>query len=299
MRLFGAEERMERIKKITPDDTPIEANILSGVIESSQKRLESVNFERRKNVLMYDDVNNQQRKIIYSQRREILEDGNMRDKIIDMMEQVAENAAYSCAPSEEHEEWDFAPLKAKFRGILCTDDDFNYTDDELKKLKVEELSEELYRRAVARYEYQEGLFGEQMREIERVVLLRCIDELWMDHIDYMQDLKGGIGLNAYAQRNPVNEYKLIGADAFDSMIADIRENTVRAVLSAVPRTEIKREQMAKEQSASIENIGGDKPAKKKPMVKKAAEKVGRNDPCPCGSGKKCKKCCGAADGSDD
>ena len=299
MRLFGAEERMERIKKITPDDTPIEANILSGVIESSQKRLESVNFERRKNVLMYDDVNNQQRKIIYSQRREILEDGNMRDKIIDMMEQVAENAAYSCAPSEEHEEWDFAPLKAKFRGILCTDDDFNYTDDELKKLKVEELSEELYRRAVARYEYQEGLFGEQMREIERVVLLRCIDELWMDHIDYMQDLKGGIGLNAYAQRNPVNEYKLIGADAFDSMIADIRENTVRAVLSAVPRTEIKREQMAKEQSASIENIGGDKPAKKKPMVKKAAEKVGRNDPCPCGSGKKYKKCCGAADGSDD
>ena len=299
MRLFGAEERMERIKKITPDDTPIEANILSGVIESSQKRLESVNFERRKNVLMYDDVNNQQRKIIYSQRREILEDGNMRDKIIDMMEQVAENAAYSCAPSEEHEEWDFAPLKAKFRGILCTDDDFNYTDDELKKLKVEDLSEELYRRAVARYEYQEGLFGEQMREIERVVLLRCIDELWMDHIDYMQDLKGGIGLNAYAQRNPVNEYKLIGADAFDSMIADIRENTVRAVLSAVPRTEIKREQMAKEQSASIENIGGDKPAKKKPMVKKAAEKVGRNDPCPCGSGKKYKKCCGAADGSDD
>ena len=299
MRLFGAEERMERIKKITPDDTPIEANILSGVIESSQKRLESVNFERRKNVLMYDDVNNQQRKIIYSQRREILEDGNMRDKIIDMMEQVAENAAYSCAPSEEHEEWDFAPLKAKFRGILCTDDDFNYTDDELKKLKVEELSEELYRRAVERYEYQEGLFGEQMREIERVVLLRCIDELWMDHIDYMQDLKGGIGLNAYAQRNPVNEYKLIGADAFDSMIADIRENTVRAVLSAVPRTEIKREQMAKEQSASIENIGGDKPAKKKPVVKKAAEKVGRNDPCPCGSGKKYKKCCGAADGSDD
>ena len=299
MRLFGAEERMERIKKITPDDTPIEANILSGVIESSQKRLESVNFERRKNVLMYDDVNNQQRKIIYSQRREILEDGNMRDKIIDMMEQVAENAAYSCAPSEEHEEWDFAPLKAKFRGILCTDDDFNYTDDELKKLKVEELSEELYRRAVARYEYQEGLFGEQMREIERVVLLRCIDELWMDHIDYMQDLKGGIGLNAYAQRNPVNEYKIIGADAFDAMIADIRENTVRAVLSAVPRTEIKREQMAKEQSASIENIGGDKPMKKKPMVKKAAEKVGRNDPCPCGSGKKYKKCCGAADGSDD
>ncbi len=299
MRLFGAEERMERIKKLTPDDTAIEANLLSGVIESSQKRLESVNFERRKNVLMYDDVNNQQRKIIYSQRREILEDGNMRDKIIDMIEQVAENAAYSCAPSEEHGEWDFASLKAKFRGIICTDDDFDYSPEELKKLKVEELSEEINKRAVARYEYQESVFGEQIREIERVVLLRCIDELWMDHIDYMQDLKGGIGLNAYAQRNPVNEYKIIGADAFDAMISDIRENTVRAVLSAVPKTEIKREQMAKEQSASIENIGGDKPMKKKPVVKKAAEKVGRNDLCPCGSGKKYKKCCGAVDGSND
>ena len=115
----------------------------------------------------------------------------------------------------------------------------------------------------------------------------------------MAGFKGSIGLNAYAQRNPVNEYKLVGAEAFDDMIAEIRENTVRAILSAVPRTEIKREQMAKEQSASIENIGGDKPAKKKPTVKKAAEKVGRNDPCPCGSGKKYKKCCGAADGSDD
>ena len=297
MRLFGAEERMERIKKITPDDTPIEANILSGVIESSQKRLESVNFERRKNVLMYDDVNNQQRKIIYSQRREILEDGNMREKIIDMIEQVTENAAFACAPSEEHEDWDFATLKAKFRGIICSDDDFDYTPDELKKLKVETLAEELYKRAIARYEYQEGVFG-NIREVERVILLRCIDELWMDHIDYMQDLKGGIGLNAYAQRNPVNEYKIIGADAFDSMIADIRENTVRAILSAIPTTEIKREQVAKEQSASIENIGGDKPAKKKPVVKKAAEKVGRNDDCPCGSGKKYKKCCGAVNGGN-
>ncbi len=299
MRLFGAEERMERIKKITPDDTPIEASILSGVIESSQKRLESVNFERRKNVLMYDDVNNQQRKIIYSQRREILEDGNMRDKIIDMIEQAVENAVAIATSPDEREDWDFATLKSKFRGIICTDDDFNYTEDELKRLKPAALTEELYKRAIARYEYQESVFGEQMREIERVVLLRCIDELWMDHIDYMQDLKGGIGLNAYAQRNPVNEYKIVGADAFDDMIAEIRENTVRAILSAVPRTEIKREQMAKEQSASIENIGGDKPAKKKPMVKKAAEKVGRNDPCPCGSGKKYKKCCGAADGSDD
>ncbi len=299
MRLFGAEERMEKIKKITPDDTPIEASILSGVIESSQKRLESVNFERRKNVLMYDDVNNQQRKIIYSQRREILEDGNMRDKIIDMIEQAVENAVAIATSPDEREDWDFATLKSKFRGIICTDDDFNYTEDELKHLKPAALTEELYKRAIARYEYQESVFGEQMREIERVVLLRCIDELWMDHIDYMQDLKGGIGLNAYAQRNPVNEYKIVGAEAFDDMIAEIRENTVRAILSAVPRTEIKREQMAKEQSASIENIGGDKPAKKKPMVKKAAEKVGRNDPCPCGSGKKYKKCCGAADGSDD
>ena len=299
MRLFGAEERMEKIKKITPDDTPIEASILSGVIESSQKRLESVNFERRKNVLMYDDVNNQQRKIIYSQRREILEDGNMREKICDMIQQAVEDAVMECTASDLHEEWDLATLKAKFRGIICTDEDLTFEPDELKKLKPEALTDMLTKRAYERYEYQESVFGEQMREIERVILLRCIDELWMDHIDYMQDLKSGIGLNAYAQRNPVNEYKIIGADAFDAMICEIREKTVRAILSAVPRAEIKREQLAKEQSASIENIGGDKPAKKKPVVKKAAEKVGRNDPCPCGSGKKYKKCCGAVDGADD
>ena len=299
MRLFGAQERMEKIKAMTPDDTPIEAGILSGVIESSQKRLESVNFERRKHVLMYDDVNNQQRKIIYAERLEILEDGNMRDKIVDMIEQTVSDIVTRCTASDEKSEWDFSALTSGFNYVICSEQDADFSGDELKKLKIADLNEMFVKKAMERYEYQETVFGEAMREIERVILLRAIDELWMEHIDYMQDLKNGIGLNAYAQRNPVNEYKIIGADAFEAMIDDIREKTVRAILTAVPKTEIKREQVAKEQSASIENIGGDKPAKKAPVVKKAAEKVGRNDLCPCGSGLKYKKCCGKASGSDE
>ncbi len=299
MRLFGAEERMAKIKSITPDDTPIEAGILSGVIESSQTRLESVNFERRKHVLMYDDVNNQQRKLIYAQRLEILEDGDMRDKIKDMIEQTVGDMVARCTASDEVDEWDFTPLTVGFNNVICSKDDEDLQPENLKNLKQSHLVDKFVSKAMERYHYQEEVFGEHIREIERVILLRSIDQLWMEHIDYMQDLKSGIGLNAYAQRNPVNEYKLIGADAFDAMVDDIRETTVRAILTAMPRGEIKREQVAKEQSASIENIGGDKAAPKKPVVKKAAEKVGRNDPCPCGSGKKYKKCCGASEGVQD
>ncbi len=291
MRLFGNEDRMARIMSFAPDDMPIEAKLLSGVIESSQKRLESVNFERRKTVLTYDDVMNQQRNMIYSQRAEILEEGNMREKIVDMINETIEEAVAFCTASDSREDWDFSSIPPKFFTLCTGPDDFKYSGDELKKLKPETVVKELQDRAAKRYAYQEETFGEQMREIERVLLLRAIDEHWMDHIDYMSDLRGSIGLNAYAQRDPVNEYKLVGADAFDAMIAEIRESTVRAVLAVEPRREIKRESIAVERKATTSASDGT--VKKKPTVKK--QDIGRNDPCPCGSGKKYKKCCGAAD----
>lgn len=295
MRLFGSEERMSRIMSLTPDDTPIEAKLLSGVIESSQKRLESVNFERRKNVLSYDDIMNQHRNTIYSQRQEILEEGNMRDKIVGMInETIADEVAY-CTSSEHKEDWNFSTITSNFPFLCTSADEFVYSSDELKKLKADDVVSTLQKRAEERYAFQEQTFGDSMREIERVILLRSIDELWMDHIDYMAELKGSIGLNAYAQRNPLTEYKLVGAEAFDTMINDIRMNTVRAVLSVQPKREIKRESVAVERKASATGPS-DGSAKKKPVVKK--QNVGRNDPCPCGSGKKYKKCCGAAEGEE-
>ncbi len=292
MRLFGNEDRMAKIMSFAPDDMPIEAKLLSGVIESSQKRLESLNFERRKNVLTYDDVMNQQRNMIYSQRQEILEEGNMREKIVDMINETIEEAVEFCTSSDSKEDWDFSSLPPKFMTLCKGPDEFKYSKEELKKLKPETVVQELQERAAKRYEYEESQFGESMREIERVILLRSIDEHWMDHIDYMSDLRGSIGLNAYAQRDPVAEYKLVGADAFDAMIAEIRESTVRTVLSVEPRREeIKRESVAVERKATTSASDGT--VKKKPVVKK--QDVGRNDLCPCGSGKKYKKCCGAAD----
>ncbi len=288
MRLFGNEGRMEKIMSFAPDDMPIEAKILSGVIESSQKRLESLNFERRKTVLTYDDVMNQQRNLIYEQRREILEEGDMRSKIVDMINETVEEAVEMCAASDR-EDWDFSPLTTKFITLCSGPDDFKYSAEELKSIKTEDIVKELQERAAKRYAYEEETFGDQMREIERVILLRSIDEHWMDHIDYMSDLRGSIGLNAYAQRDPVNEYKIVGTEAFEAMISEIREHTVRSVLSVEPKREIKRESVAVERKASASVSDGT--VKKKPTVKK--QDVGRNDPCPCGSGKKYKKCCGA------
>ncbi len=285
MRLFGSEDRMKRAVMLTPDGVPIEAKILTSVIENAQKRLESINFERRKNVLMFDDVMNQQRKQIYDQRNEILNDGDMREKIMDMIEQTVEDAAARCTASDDPAEWGFDELLSKYRGIILNDGDFRFTPEELKSVKREDIVEEMKKRAMARYAEQEAIFGDQMREIERVILLSVLDSLWMDHLDAMDDVRDGIGLQSYAQRNPITEFKLAASDAYDEMIEDIRENTVRRILSVRPRMQIKREE-------EREMVAGapDKTVKKKPIVKK--EKVGPNDPCPCGSGLKYKKCCG-------
>ncbi len=289
MRLFGSDRILTLVDRIgLEENQPIEVKIVSDSIETAQKRLEDQNFNRRKNVLTYDDVMNQQRTIIYSQRGEVLDGLNLKDKIRNMISNVISSAVDVNLQGESSLDWNFEELRNYFFGILCDKNDFNYTDEELKSLTSEDIKEYLEEKADRVYESKEMIFGsEQMREIERVILLKCVDRHWIDHIDAMDDLKGSIGLHAYAQRDPLKEYQIIGADMFDEMISDICTDTAKAVLSVMPKKqEIKREAVAK-----VTSLGTSGEETKKKPIKKDV-KVGRNDPCPCGSGKKYKKCCG-------
>jgi preprotein translocase subunit SecA len=275
------------------DDQQIDARILSNSIESAQKRLEGMNFERRKNVLTYDDVMNQQRQVIYSQRDEVLGNADLKNKILSMIKQVIAHAVGAFTAEEKPQDWNFDGLRTYFAGTVCQKDDFDYTEEEYEKLTRESLTDELTERALKLYAQKEELFGtEMLREIERVILLKNVDAKWMDQLDAMDELKNEIRLQAYANRNPVTEFRIQSGEAFDEMILAIREDTVRKLLSIfpVPNEEIKREKVAHETS---QGFAGDGEVKRAPVKKTAAEKVGRNDPCPCGSGKKYKKCCGA------
>ncbi len=296
MRLFGSERILGMVERLgLEEDQPIEARILSNSIEDAQKRLEDNNFSRRKHVLSYDDIMNQQRALIYQQRREVLDGVDLRDKIADMIDSVIEDEIAHHLNPATPEEWNFDALRTYFMGTLCREEDFRFSEDDAENVTSEDVEAMLKERAAKLYAEKESLFGaEPMREIERVVLLRNVDAKWMDHLDAMEDLKGGIGLNAYAQRNPISEYRILSADLFDEMTASIREDTVRMILSVQQRRqEIKRVEVAKVRSEGF--AGSGEPVKKKPVVVKKAERVGRNDPCPCGSGKKYKKCCGAND----
>ena len=300
MRLFGSDRVMGTITRFgLPEDQPISAKILSSSIESAQKNHEGNNFARRKHVLSYDDIMNQQRTIIYDQRREVLNGVDMKDKVRDMIEDVISGKVAQCLDANDPSSWNFDELRNYFMGTLCTPEDFRYTKQEENEVSPDLIEDMLLQRAEALMQKKEELFGEKiMREAERVFLLQNVDSHWMEHLDAMDDLKGSIGLNAYAQRNPISEYRIASADMFDEMTAEIREATVRMVLAFVPRQhqEIKRVQVAKITNAGL--AGSGEAEKKKPVVKKAAEKVGRNDPCPCGSGKKYKKCCGANQSTD-
>ncbi|MHC1695580.1 MAG: preprotein translocase subunit SecA [Eubacteriales bacterium] len=292
MRLFGAEKVLNMVETLKlPEDQPIDARLLSNSIEGAQKRLESSNFERRKNVLRFDDVMNQQRKLIYGQRREVLEGADLRDKIIGMIEQSVAAGVDTYCTGDDAEDYKLDALRAHFMGILTTEDDFKYTPQQLDDLSAEDIKEELLKRAMERYAEKEALFKENMREVERVILLRNVDRHWIDHIDAMEDLTDGIGLRGYAQRDPIVEYRMEGSNMFEEMIASIREDTFRHIMMVYPKnndTQLKREQVAKPMTEGF--AGGDGTVKKTPVKNK--EKVGRNDPCPCGSGKKYKKCCG-------
>ena len=288
MRLFGSDRILSVVEAMgLPEDQPIDAKILSSSIESAQKRLEGQNFERRKNVLQYDDVMNRQRELIYGERQAVLNGEDLRDKIHKMMYEYIDDGVSKFCSSHIPDEWNIEGLRGYFRGVLCGDDDFRYSIEELEKLNTEAVSDMLKKRADERYAAQEELFGnERFREIERIIQLENVDRKWVDHIDAMDDLISGVGLNAYAQRNPILEYKIVGSQMFDEMIENIRTDTVRMLLCVVPRRPIERKQVMT--AANDMNVGGEK---KITVVKTKAQKVGPNDPCPCGSGLKYKKCC--------
>ncbi len=292
MRLFGGERistMMDRLR--IEDDIPIEAGLVSNSIESAQRKVESRNFAIRKNVLQYDDVMNLQRAKIYSQRDQVLDGADMKGSITRMMDEAIETTVQTFLPADTpHEDWDLNGLREHYAGWLLGEDDLRFTKAEMEDLEPEFVTKELQEKASSLYERREQEFTPTvMREVERVVLLRNVDQEWMDHIDAMEQLQDGIRLRAYAQQDPVVEYRVEGSDMFDAMIAAIRENTAKMVLTVRLRQQEapKREQVAKETGAGT---AGDDTVKKQPVHKQ--KKPGRNDPCPCGSGLKYKKCCG-------
>ena len=292
MRLFGSERIMNMMETLGIDeDTPIDAKILSGAIENAQKTVEGRNFQSRKNVLEYDDVMNVQRKIIYEQRRQVLDGEDLQKNIQSMMRFYVDTYVASAFGEQPKlaDKQHFFEMMTHFEPIFFPTGTWLLSDEELAALTREQAEEKilsLMQRAYAKREEQ--FTSPVMREIERVVTLRVVDEFWMDHIDAMDDLRQGIRLRAYAQTDPVIEYKREGFDMFEAMNDAIKEEIVRRVFLVRIKTneEIKRQRVAK---VTGEGAGGDKTVKRQPIVKKI--KVGPNDPCPCGSGKKYKKCC--------
>jgi preprotein translocase subunit SecA len=286
-----------------PDDMPIDAKLLSGAIEGAQKRLEEQNFKRRKHVLAYDDIMNQQRTIIYKQRQDVLNGENISATIRKMIETTVSDTAMIFTGADNAADWDLEGLRSHYLGTLTTEDDFQGENAFRHRDEVVDL---LVDRALARYQEKDQLFdmenisgSEVFREVERAILLQNVDRAWMDHIDAMDDLKGSIGLQSFANRDPVTEYRLQGAEMFDAMVSEIRENTVRMVLSAVPRQKVERVQVANPLNAGFEGAGKGAPKKIVMVQRTRPTRVGRNDPCPCGSGKKYKKCCGAGTSDSD
>ena len=291
MRLFGSDRIKGMMETMGLDeDTPIDAKILSGAIENAQKNVESRNYQTRKNVLEYDDVMNTQRKVIYGQRSQVLEGEDLQQQVAHMMEVVAERNVNAAFGEQAHiSRSDFTTLLSHFDGICFPKGAWSYTDEALSTLTKEQAAADLLSIMKTYYQKKEAvLTSPVMRELERVVTLRVVDEYWMDHLDAMTDLRQGIGLRAYGQNDPVVEYKREGYEMFENMIDSIREEIVRRMflVQVKPQTEIKREKVAK---VTSEGGAGDKTVKRQPQVRKA--KVGRNDPCPCGSGKKYKNCC--------
>ena len=296
MRLFGGERLQGFMDKMKiDDDTPIEAGIVSNSIEGAQRKVESRNFAIRKNVLQYDEVMNSQRQIIYSQRDQVLNGENMKEQIQKMIYGAIEDNVKRYLPENTpHEDWDLPGLREHYMGWLIGPEELRFTKSEVEDLEPEHVVTELKNRADAIYAAKEKEFTPPiMREVERVVLLRNVDQEWMDHIDAMEQLQDGIRLRAYAQQDPVVEYRLEGFDMFDSMIAAIRENTAKMMLTVRLRKKEEapqREQVAKETGTSSAAAAGDGTVQKQPVKKQ--KKPGRNAPCPCGSGLKYKKCCG-------
>ena len=287
LRLFG-QEKLMTIFSAMPDGEQLEHKMLSSAIESAQKRIESNNFGIRKNLLEFDRVNNEQREVIYKERRKVLDGENMRDTIYKMITDVVEHCVNSVISDDtSSEEWDIHELNNILIPIIPIKK-IKFTEEELKKITKAELIQQLKEEAVKVYEAKEAEFpdADQIREVERILLLKIIDRKWMDHIDDMDQLRQGIGLQAYGQRDPVVEYKFAGFDMFDSMIDAITEETVKALTHIQIEQKVEREQVAK-----VTGTNKDETAPAAPK-RREGKKVQPNDPCPCGSGKKYKLCCG-------
>ena len=288
MRIFGS----DRVKKMVDalgleEDQPIEASILNKSIENAQKNLEGRHFDSRKHVLQYDEVLNEQRKLIYSQRFDVLDGKDLKETITHWLESVIDAAMDDfIGISDIPEDWNLSALTDFANKTIDARGEFVVEQKELETIEKSEIKDRLMNIAMARYDEQEELFGENIRELERVIMLRVVDTLWMDHLDEMEHVKREIGLRAYGQHDPVVEYRNVASDLFDGMIQLIKKDTVKYLLFARPRvTEMKREQVAKPIDTGSDGSLGKQPVK-------AKKEPGRNDPCPCGSGKKYKHCCG-------
>ena len=288
MRLFGSERLMKVFTSLgVEENEQIEHKMLSNAIEKAQEKIEFNNFGIRKNLLDYDQVNNEQREIIYEERRQVLDGENMRDAIYKMITDIVDSMTDMCFSDDmDSSEWDLDEFNTAITPIIPI---HPLTAEKVKGHKKDEIKHIVKEEAVKLYEAKEAEFPEpeQLRELERVVLLKCIDSKWMDHIDDMEMLRQGIGLMAYGQRDPVVEYKMNAFEMFNSMISSIQEDTVRMLYHVHVEQKIEREQVAKVTGTNKDDSAGPK----KPVQRKE-DKVYPNDPCPCGSGKKYKQCCG-------
>ena len=298
MRLFGSERVSGLIEKMgLAEDEPIEAKMLTGQIENAQKRIEARNYEIRKNVLQYDDVMNEQRKEIYEQRKQVLEGRDMHETIVKMADKLIEEAvAPYCGNGDEYADWDMEGLTQYLERLCIRIGFFKAHEEAFKTVDKEELIAKLKQEARDFYALREKgfeLIHIDPRELERVVLLSCVDRRWMDHIDAMDQLRDGIGLRAYGNKNPITEYQIEGYDMFDDMVHFIREDTVRRMYQARINIPQQRKEVAEPKETNLEQA---KAAGGPSGPKRVQKQVGRNDPCPCGSGKKYKNCCGRDNG---
>jgi preprotein translocase subunit SecA len=293
MRLFGGDRTANLMDKIGFDDTmPIDNKLITNSIETAQKRIEGRNFDIRKSVLQYDDVMNKQREVIYSQRSEVLNGEDVSSSVHEMVTtSISENVKMFCS-GENPENWNLHSLKDMYLGWLLDENDLKYTDSQLKNLTFDDVIDTITEKADSILREKERILGsEQMREFERIVLLRNVDTKWMDHIDAMDELRRGMNLRSYGQHNPYDTYRNEGFAMFDQMVESIRQDTARMLISARIKTpsgeNVRRREVAKITGTSG---GGEEITVRKPIRKKI--KIGRNDPCPCGSGKKYKNCHG-------
>ncbi len=293
MRLFGGDRTASIMEKIGFDDSiPIDNKMITNTIETAQKRIEGRNFDIRKSVLQYDDVMNTQREIIYGQRGEVLNGEDVSGSVHEMVTQsISDNVRTFCS-GDDPTQWNLMSLKDMYRGWLLSDTDLSYTDEQLASLTVEDIIDTVTDKAEKILAEKEAVIGsEQMREFERIVLLRNVDSKWMDHIDAMDELRKGMNLRSYGQHNPYDTYRTEGFAMFDEMVESIRQDTARMLISAKIKTQsgenVKRERVAKITGTS----GGGEESEVRQPIKKG-RKIGRNEPCPCGSGKKYKNCHG-------